>query len=74
MSDHITVTFALHEASNVNISLVNIQGQTVKTFTSESLGAGNFRHSYDVNDLAAGLYLVKVQIGDNYAASKVVKE
>jgi hypothetical protein len=74
MSDHITVTFALKETSPVSISLVSMQGQTVKNFTTESMNAGNFRHSYDVNDLAAGLYFVKVQIGDNYVVSKVVKE
>lgn len=74
MNDHITVAFALREASAVNISLVSLQGQTVKTFSSEAEVAGSFRHSYDVNDLAAGLYLMKVQIGDSYAVSKVVKE
>lgn len=74
MNDHLTVAFSVREASIVNISLVSLQGQTVRSFASESATVGNFRHSYDVNDLAAGLYFVKVQIGDNYAVSKVVKE
>jgi hypothetical protein len=74
MSDHITVAFAMKEMADVRITLINLQGQTVKLLTAETIASGNFKHSYGVEGIAPGMYLVKVQIGDNYAISKVVKE
>ena len=52
-----------------------MEGQTVKTFMSqESLGQGTFKRTFNVDGLATGVYLVRLQIGNASVVSKVVKE
>ncbi|MFI4963500.1 MAG: T9SS type A sorting domain-containing protein, partial [Legionellales bacterium] len=75
MNDNVTVAFDLKQASAVRVELLSMQGQVVKTLVSqESIAAGSFRHSYDVNELSVGVYLCRLQIGNAWAVSKVVKE
>jgi hypothetical protein len=75
MNDNVTVAFDLKQASAVRVELLSMQGQVVKTLVSqEQIAAGIFRQSYNVNELSAGVYLCRLQIGGAWAVSKVVKE
>jgi hypothetical protein len=75
MNDNITMAFDLKEESTVSVSLISMEGQTVKTLMSqESFGQGNFKHSFDVSGLATGVYLMRLQIGNESVVTKVVKE
>jgi len=75
VNDKFTVSFDLKESSNVTLSLISVQGQEVKMLVSgESLGEGAFRRSFDVNGLASGIYLVRLQIGNASIVSKIVKD
>jgi len=75
MNDNVNIAFTVKEASGVSITMVSMEGQTVKTFMSqESLGQGTFKRTFDVNGLATGVYLVRLQIGDASIVTKVVKE
>ena len=75
MTDHITVAFDLKEESEVRLSLISMQGQEVQTLlSSESLSEGAFSRSFDVNGLASGIYLVRLQIGNASIVSKIVKD
>jgi hypothetical protein len=74
-SENVTVAFDLKDASTVSITLISLQGQVVKTLVSgEGLGEGAFKRSFDVNGLATGVYLVRLQIGDASVVSKIVKD
>jgi hypothetical protein len=75
MNDNVTLSFNVKEASNVSVSLVSMEGQTVRTFmTQESLGQGSFKRTFNVEGLTSGVYLVRLQIGNSSLVSKVVKE
>ena len=75
MNDNVTLSFNVKEASNVSVSLVSMEGQTVRTFmTQESLGQGSFKRTFNVDGLSTGVYLVRLQIGNSSLVSKVVKE
>jgi hypothetical protein len=75
MNDNVIISFDLKDAAAVNITLISMQGQTVKTLiTQESLGTGSIKRSFDVNGLASGIYFVRLQIGNSSIVSKVVKE
>ena len=75
MNDNVTLSFNVKEASNVSVSLVSMEGQTVRTFmTQESLGQGSFKRTFNVEGLTTGVYLVRLQIGNSSLVSKVVKE
>jgi hypothetical protein len=75
MSENLTMSFDLHAAGPVTATLLSINGQMVKTLmTEESLPEGLFNRTFDVNGLAPGIYLVRLQMGDQYAVCKVVKQ
>jgi hypothetical protein len=75
MSGNVTVAFDLKETAAVSAQLISMQGQLVKTLMSdESLSAGNINRSYDVNGISAGIYFVKLQIGNSSVVTKVVKQ
>jgi hypothetical protein len=75
MADKVTLSFDMKAAAAVTVTLVSMQGQTVKTFISGApVGAGAFKGTYDVTGLPQGIYLVRCQIGNASVVSKVVKE
>ena len=75
MNDNVNIAFTVKENSSVSITMVSMEGQTVKTFMSqESLGQGTFKRTFNVDGLATGVYLVRLQIGNASVVSKVVKE
>lgn len=53
-------------ANNVTVTVTDLAGRTVKTFGSAS--------SYNVSDLAAGVYVVKITDGKNTETKKIVKK
>ncbi len=74
INDNMTVAFDLVEANKVSVSIISIQGQTIKTLiAAESINSGTFNRSFSISELPAGIYLVRVQVGNAYTVSKVVK-
>ena len=53
-------------ANNVTVTVTDLAGRTVKTFGAAS--------SYNVSDLAAGIYVVKITDGKNTETKKIVKK
>jgi hypothetical protein len=75
MNDNITLAFDLKETSTVSVTMISMQGQQVKALLAQELmGTGPFKRSFDVNGLATGIYLVRLQIGNESLVSKVIKE
>jgi hypothetical protein len=75
MNSNVTIAFDLKETSGVTVDMVSLEGQVVKTLVAnESLSDGAFRRSYDINGLATGIYLVRVQIGSSFSVTKVIKD
>ena len=65
---------SLDDASAVQVDLLNAAGQKLQS-RQYDLGAGSQTVSFDrLNELAAGLYFVKVQAGERSTLLKVVKE
>ena len=75
MNNNITLAFALKAAASVNASLISIGGQEVRVFMSgDQIGAGSFKRSFDVDGIATGVYLLRIQAGSESVVTKVVKE
>lgn len=53
-------------ADNVTVTVTDLAGRTVKTFGAVA--------SYNVSDLAAGVYVVKITDGQNTETKKIVKK
>lgn len=59
----------IQDKSNVNVKMVNLLGQTVKTFTQDEVNSGSIK--VDATTLAAGIYLIEVVNGNDRASIKV---
>jgi hypothetical protein len=67
-----TVSYRVTErASNVNIVLTDLMGRTVRTVENSLKQVGSQTASVDVDALAAGTYLMRVQVGDKVSTSKM---
>ncbi len=58
------IDFALPEASQVTLSVYNMLGQQVATLEDGFLSAGQHSISFDASDLSSGIYLYRLQAGD----------
>jgi PKD repeat protein len=68
-----TIDFALNEANEVSLELINMQGQEV---WNSSLGMINGKHSENasVKGLASGIYLLKITVGTHSIVDKIIIE
>jgi len=70
----LTVSFTLPDAANASVSLYSMSGQLVRNFENTQMNAGEFSKTYNVNDLAKGMYFMKVNAGDFSETHKVIIE
>ena len=68
-SETSTLTISLAKASKVSVLLFNALGENVKTIANANLDKGLTSLSFDVSDLASGMYFVKLSSA-NYTEVK----
>ncbi|ACT91321.1 T9SS type A sorting domain-containing protein [Dyadobacter fermentans] len=68
-----TLTVALHAAKDklVNLSIINILGQSVHKSTLASM-SGEVKTTVDLGQLPDGIYIVQVKVGDKIESRRVV--
>lgn len=59
------------QAANVHIALTDLLGRTVRTVENGVKSVGTQTATLNTADVAAGTYLVRVQVGDQVATSKI---
>ncbi len=70
-NNQFTVDLELINAENVTIDLINLLGQSVKSFDYGTRSAGLNREYIDINDLPEGVYLMNITVGNNQGTAKV---
>jgi hypothetical protein len=73
VNNQFAVSFDLLETNKVSAQLYSIDGRLVQELMNEQLPAGNCSKSFDANELNAGIYLVKLNIGQSSVTKKIVK-
>jgi predicted outer membrane repeat protein len=68
----ITINYKLKESGVGSISLVNIQGELIQTYTIESQPIGENTTKLDLSHLPDGIYLIRLQAGDMAETAKIV--
>lgn len=66
-----TVDINLAQSSRVMIDMVNVVGQTVRSYDLNTRSSGLNRHYIDVSALPAGFYLMNITVGESQVVSKV---
>lgn len=65
------VEFELMQPKQINLSLYNGTGQMIATESWNGL-SGEYRKSYDLGNLPAGVYLLQLRTGDEQLTKKVI--
>ncbi|MGJ8661644.1 MAG: T9SS type A sorting domain-containing protein, partial [Bacteroidota bacterium] len=69
-----TVSFALENAQDVNVTVYNVAGQAVYTNNMGTVQAGS--HSFEINskEFNAGVYMVNITSNDGVVTKKLIKK
>ncbi|KAA3636670.1 MAG: T9SS C-terminal target domain-containing protein [Calditrichaeota bacterium] len=63
------ISFALPNASNVNLSVYNVLGQKVMTLVDGQMEAGTHNFEFDGSSLSSGMYFYRI-LTDNFTETK----
>ncbi len=58
------LSYTLKTDANVKLTIYNLVGQSVQVLVDNYQSAGDYEIVFDANDLPAGVYLYKLQVGD----------
>ncbi len=67
-----TIEFALPAPGFVTLSIFNILGEKVATLVSENLVAGNYKYHWNAKGMTSGVYLYKLEAGNNILVRKMI--
>jgi len=68
----ITIKYSLKAKSNVNVTLYDISGRTIKTLINQSQNAGVHSIIFDASSLTSGVYFYKLKIGSFEQSRKMI--
>lgn len=68
----LTVPFTLTERMNVAIELYSIAGQRMMTVLNREFGSGSYNYTVQADDLASGIYFVRISFNGLSHMQKVV--
>lgn len=63
----------LNAPSHLSITLMSMEGQSIRQLYDGAATLGQFSRSFEIGDLSAGIYFVKVQSGNDLKVIKVLK-
>ena len=64
------ITYRLSGAADVELSVYNLLGQKVRTLVNKRQAPGIYTVLFDGSNLASGVYLYKLNVGNKFASSK----
>jgi hypothetical protein len=71
--NHLSIVMTLAKPSELKLEVMNKLGQVVITLMEEYLSQGNYQLTFDVSDLAPGLYFYRLSAEKHSSAGKFVK-
>ncbi len=71
-NNEINLHFVLAQSDNYSIEITNTLGQTVKSVSLNNLQSGMYNEPINTNDLAAGIYTIKVSGKNSQGTEKLV--
>ncbi|MBU1680674.1 MAG: T9SS type A sorting domain-containing protein, partial [Bacteroidetes bacterium] len=66
------INYTLYKNSHVKLSIYNILGQVVKELVSQRQTSGRYSVQFNASNLPSGVYIYKLQVGEFYAAKKMI--
>ena len=70
-SDQATIQFKLNKASDVSIAIYDITGKSVRRIEAGNYLAGEHTFNVQKGDLKSGIYILRMNTGDNAGFTKI---
>ena len=67
-----TMDLSLNKSGHVNIHVYNVLGQMVSTLANGYMDAGYHTFTWNANNVPSGMYLVRVEAGNNVETQKIM--
>jgi len=71
---YVNISYSLKEASNVKMSIYDINGKIVNTILNEKKSVGSYIETWDRSNVASGLYILEIDADGKKYNSKLVLE
>lgn len=68
------LNFNATESMDLTAELFNLNGELVKNLMKENISEGTFTRNFNISDLAAGVYMVKLTSGSASVTQKIFKQ
>jgi hypothetical protein len=66
------IDYSLDQTSHVQLSVYDITGQKIRTLLNERQTAGNHTLTFDGSELASGIYIYKLKVGEFTESKKML--
>ena len=73
VSDKLTISYQLKEAGTALVSILNLNGKLMETVSSGFIPPGEYRFVRNISDYPQGVYLCRIQIGNEMVTKKIIK-
>ncbi|MBS1651353.1 MAG: T9SS type A sorting domain-containing protein [Bacteroidetes bacterium] len=73
-TNNLLISLDIKQASNINISITDVLGKTVKQFEPLKNVVGIIENDYNGNELNSGVYFIKIQINNDFVTKKIIKQ
>jgi|GEM_PF-1856141 len=65
------ITFSLHQKEYIDISLIDLNGRTIKKLLTGEIQSGEHTIEFEATELSAGIYCIRMQANDKIYVSKM---
>ncbi len=72
--NELSLNYQLNKAGAVSITLKNLNGEEISSFTSAFHSPGKYSETYQIGNFASGIYLLQLQSGSNKITRKLIAE
>jgi S-formylglutathione hydrolase FrmB len=73
VSDKLTISYQLKEAGTARVSILDLNGKLMETVSNGFKPAGEYRFVRNISDYPQGVYLCRIQIGNETVTKKIIK-
>jgi S-formylglutathione hydrolase FrmB len=73
VSDKLTISYQLKEAGTARVSILDLNGKLMEIVRSGFKPAGEYRLVRNISDYPQGVYLCRIQIGNEMVTKKIIK-
>jgi S-formylglutathione hydrolase FrmB len=73
VSDKLTISYQLKEAGTALVNILDLNGKLMEIVSSGFKPAGEYRFVRNISDYPQGVYLCRIQIGNEMVTKKIVK-